>query len=282
MSRIRGKDTRPEIALRKALWRKGIRYRKNVRSMPGRPDIVIPRYKIAVFIDSEFFHGKDWDTKREKIRRGSNGEYWVSKIERNIERDNEKESALVKRISSRIRQERQQRDLSQEQVIEILDDAVSLSTLSRYENCSGTMTVKTLARIATAFGITVSDLLSEAENGMESRDVAKFIYYYPLIPKEDIDDVIRRIGGQFYGREGYVNQLLDRLVERIPDSPAKRWADFNVDFRAVAVKYGRIYGKEEGKRLIKKSPEVMALFGDESPEDCYNAYMEVLNDQKGR
>lgn len=94
MSRIRGKDTGIEIALRKALWRQGIRYRKNYKKVPGSPDIAVTRYKIAIFCDSEFFHGKDWDTKRAKIESGSNGGYWVRKIERNIQRDMEKDRAL--------------------------------------------------------------------------------------------------------------------------------------------------------------------------------------------
>ncbi len=95
MSKIRGKDTKPEIVLRKALWNEGIRYRKNYKAIPGRPDIAITKYKIAIFVDSEFFHGKDWDDeKKQKIANGSNGDYWAAKIERNIERDQEKTIAL--------------------------------------------------------------------------------------------------------------------------------------------------------------------------------------------
>lgn len=91
MSRIKGKDTTPELVLRKALWQKGVRYRKNLKGIPGRPDIVITKYKIAIFVDSEFFRGKDWNNKKkESIQRGSNGDYWSAKIERNIERDREK------------------------------------------------------------------------------------------------------------------------------------------------------------------------------------------------
>ncbi len=94
MSQIRGKDTKPEIVLRKALWNEGIRYRKNYKAIPGRPDIAITKYKIAIFVDSEFFHGKDWDEKKASIAKGSNGDYWTAKIERNIERDKEKTKAL--------------------------------------------------------------------------------------------------------------------------------------------------------------------------------------------
>ncbi len=94
MSRIRGKDTSIEVALRKALWEKGYRYRKNYKGLPGSPDIAITKYKIAIFCDSEFFHGKDWDTLRPKLEKGKNSGYWVSKIQRNIERDAEKDKKL--------------------------------------------------------------------------------------------------------------------------------------------------------------------------------------------
>ena len=95
MSRIKGKDTSIEIALRKALWKKGIRYRKNYKSVPGRPDIAITKYKIAVFCDSEFFHGKDWELLKLKLGKGKNPDYWIPKIERNIERDKEKDEQLT-------------------------------------------------------------------------------------------------------------------------------------------------------------------------------------------
>lgn len=94
MSRIRGKNTSIEVTLRKALWEKGIRYRKNCRELPGRPDIAITKYKIAIFCDSEFFHGKDWDNQRKKLEKGANSEYWIKKIERNMERDREKDLLL--------------------------------------------------------------------------------------------------------------------------------------------------------------------------------------------
>lgn len=95
MSRIRGKDTSIELALRKALWSKGYRYRKNYKLLPGTPDIVLTKYKIAIFCDSEFFHGKDWQTLMPKLQRGKNSNYWISKIERNMERDQEKDKTLL-------------------------------------------------------------------------------------------------------------------------------------------------------------------------------------------
>lgn len=94
MSRIKGKDTKPEMILRKYLWSQGVRYRKNYPGLPGRPDIVITKYKIAIFCDSEFFHGKDWETQRKKIETGANADYWVKKITRNMERDQKKDEEL--------------------------------------------------------------------------------------------------------------------------------------------------------------------------------------------
>ena len=95
MSRIRGKDTSIEVALRKKLWAKGYRYRKNYKRLPGKPDIVLTKYKIAIFCDSEFFHGKDWPLLKEKLAKGKNPDYWIPKIERNIKRDHENDQALI-------------------------------------------------------------------------------------------------------------------------------------------------------------------------------------------
>ena len=91
MKNIHGKDTKIEIILRKALWAKGYRYRKNYKKLPGNPDIVLTKYKIAIFCDSEFFHGKDWDVLRKKLETAKDSDYWIEKIERNIERDKEKD-----------------------------------------------------------------------------------------------------------------------------------------------------------------------------------------------
>ena len=87
MSRIRGKDTSIELALRKALWAKGYRYRKNYKTVAGSPDIVLTKYKLAIFCDSEFFHGKDWEILKPRLEKGSHPDYWVNKIERNRNRD---------------------------------------------------------------------------------------------------------------------------------------------------------------------------------------------------
>ena len=92
MSRIRSQNTKIEIRLRKALWHLGIRYRINYSALPGKPDIAITKHKIAIFCDGEFWHGKDWQEKREKIN--SNRDYWIPKIERNMMRDAEIDKRL--------------------------------------------------------------------------------------------------------------------------------------------------------------------------------------------
>jgi len=95
MKNIRGKDTRIEVILRKALWNKGYRYRKNYKKLPGSPDIVLSKYKIAIFCDSEFFHGKDWEVLKPRLEKGNNSEFWINKISRNIERDDEISKKLL-------------------------------------------------------------------------------------------------------------------------------------------------------------------------------------------
>lgn len=87
MSNIKNKDTGIEVRLRKALWEKGYRYRKNLSSLPGKPDIVLTKYKIAIFCDSEFFHGKDWEELRRQLEKGRNADFWIEKISQNRERD---------------------------------------------------------------------------------------------------------------------------------------------------------------------------------------------------
>ena len=89
MSKIKGKDTSIEVKLRRALWAKGIRFRKNYKLLPGTPDIVLTKYKIAIFCDSEFFHGKDWEVLKPRLEKGNNSEFWIKKISRNVERDDE-------------------------------------------------------------------------------------------------------------------------------------------------------------------------------------------------
>jgi DNA mismatch endonuclease (patch repair protein) len=87
-------DTRCELLLRQTLWAAGYRYRKNTPNLPGRPDVVFPGPRVAVFVDGDFWHGRDWESRRRKLLAGSNPDYWVAKIERNIERDRETTSRL--------------------------------------------------------------------------------------------------------------------------------------------------------------------------------------------
>ena len=85
MSRIHCKDTQIEVALRRELWSRGLRYRKNVKTVPGKPDIAFIGKKVAVFCDSEFWHGYDWEHRKDEIK--TNRDFWIPKIERNIQRD---------------------------------------------------------------------------------------------------------------------------------------------------------------------------------------------------
>jgi DNA mismatch endonuclease (patch repair protein) len=85
MQRVRSKDSQIELLLRKELWRRGLRYRKNVRGIEGRPDIVFLGKKVAVFCDSEFWHGYDWEERKNDFK--SNRDFWIPKIERNMMRD---------------------------------------------------------------------------------------------------------------------------------------------------------------------------------------------------
>ena len=87
MKQVKNKDSKIEQMLRKELWSRGIRYRKNVRRVFGNPDIAFIGMKIAVFCDSEFWHGYDWEKRKNDFR--SNTEFWIPKIERNMERDKE-------------------------------------------------------------------------------------------------------------------------------------------------------------------------------------------------
>jgi DNA mismatch endonuclease (patch repair protein) len=80
-------DTRCEVKVRSLLWRAGARFRKNVGSLPGKPDIVFAGPRLAVFCDGDFWHGKDWDERRRRLAEGTNAPYWLAKIERNRQRD---------------------------------------------------------------------------------------------------------------------------------------------------------------------------------------------------
>lgn len=92
MSAVKSSGTSFEVALGKALWREGLRYRKNNKVVVGKPDFTFKKYKVAVFVDSEFFHGKDFETKKKPE---TNAEFWEKKISRNIERDKEVNEYLI-------------------------------------------------------------------------------------------------------------------------------------------------------------------------------------------
>ena len=86
MANVKLKKGDAEILLAKELWHRGYRYRLNYKGLPGSPDIAITKYSIAIFIDGEFWHGYDWENKKERLKR--NNTYWREKIEENIKRDN--------------------------------------------------------------------------------------------------------------------------------------------------------------------------------------------------
>ena len=92
MQAVKNKDSQIELTLRKALWERGLRYRKNVNKIFGHPDVAFIGLKVAVFCDSEFWHGHDWKIRKSDIK--SNREFWINKIERNIQRDKEVTAAL--------------------------------------------------------------------------------------------------------------------------------------------------------------------------------------------
>lgn len=85
MRAIRSTNTKDEVRLAKALWYLGYRYRKNNRKVFGTPDLTFKKLKIAIFVDSEFFHGKDWENQKNRFK--TNQEFWQKKIERNMQRD---------------------------------------------------------------------------------------------------------------------------------------------------------------------------------------------------
>ncbi|MFV5691006.1 very short patch repair endonuclease [Flavobacterium sp. LT1R49] len=85
MAAIRSTNTKAEVLLAKTLWNLGYRYRKNNKTIFGTPDLTFKKLKIAIFVDSEFFHGKDWETQKDRVK--TNTEFWQKKIERNMQRD---------------------------------------------------------------------------------------------------------------------------------------------------------------------------------------------------
>lgn len=93
MQQVKNKDSKIEVLLRKELWSRGIRYRKNVTRIYGKPDIAFIGKKVAVFCDSEFWHGHNWEERKNDFK--SHQEFWIPKIERNMERDREVNAKLL-------------------------------------------------------------------------------------------------------------------------------------------------------------------------------------------
>lgn len=93
MQAVKSKDSEIERLLRNELWKRGLRYRKNVKDIIGKPDIVFIGKKVAVFCDSEFWHGYNWEERKGDIK--TRREFWIPKIERNMQRDLEVNAALT-------------------------------------------------------------------------------------------------------------------------------------------------------------------------------------------
>lgn len=134
MSHIRSKDTGIEMALRKALWNKGYRYRKNYKELPGTPDIVLTKYRIVIFCDSEFWHGKDWDILKPQLLKGKNSSYWINKIERNRERDVEIDKKLLSLDWTVIRFWGEEILKKTDECIQVVEEAVFDNKIRNYED----------------------------------------------------------------------------------------------------------------------------------------------------
>lgn len=91
---VRHRDTTAELLLRRAVWVSGMRYRLHRKTLPGKPDLVFVGPRVVVFCDGDFWHGRDWRTRKRRLAVGSNGRYWVAKIESNIARDARVTAAL--------------------------------------------------------------------------------------------------------------------------------------------------------------------------------------------
>ena len=83
----RSRDTKAEMLLRRALWKQGLRYRLHDATLPGKPDIIFAKARVVIFCDGDFWHGRNWRSRKAKLARGANARYWLAKIESNIRRD---------------------------------------------------------------------------------------------------------------------------------------------------------------------------------------------------
>lgn len=129
MSRVRLKRGVAETMLAKRLWHKGCRYRLNDRRLPGSPDIAIGRYKLAIFVDGEFWHGYDWEARKLRLR--ANREYWIEKIEENMARDRLNDQLLQARGWTALhfweREVKRDPDACVDQIFEAIVDAICRS-----------------------------------------------------------------------------------------------------------------------------------------------------------
>jgi len=125
----RKSDTKPELRLRRALWKTGIRYNKNVVNLPGKPDIVIRSARVAIFCDGDFWHGRDWKARKKKLICGSNPEYWTAKIERNIGQDKKNSAALQKQGWTVLRFWESEIDRELDRVVSLIQSALTKTTV---------------------------------------------------------------------------------------------------------------------------------------------------------
>ena len=134
MQHIKAQDTGIEVKLRKALWNKGYRYRKNVNDLPGKPDIVLTKYKIAIFCDGEFFHGKDWEVLKPRLEKSNNSQYWIDKILRNRERDDEVNKQLLFQGWTVIRFWGKDIQKNVEECVRVVEETVWDESIKKYED----------------------------------------------------------------------------------------------------------------------------------------------------
>lgn len=135
MQHIKATNTTIEVSLRKALWEKGYRYRKNYKELPGKPDIVLTKYKIVIFCDSEFFHGKDWEVLEPRLEKGNNSEYWVKKISRNMERDDEINKQLLFLGWTVIRFWGKDIIKNTKECLDVIEDVIFEQSIKNYDCC---------------------------------------------------------------------------------------------------------------------------------------------------
>lgn len=134
MQHIKSKDTKIELLLRRALWEKGYRYRKNYSGLPGKPDIALTKYKIAIFCDGEFFHGKDWEILRPRLEKSINSDFWINKISRNIQRDSEVDKELLYRGWTVIRFWGNDIKKNIDECIQVVDEVVFEQKMSLFDD----------------------------------------------------------------------------------------------------------------------------------------------------